>query len=69
MQTLVFCLSLCLPLSTKHLTVSSSSDAMPTLPLPSPRGDVGNLPPFILGDSEGEEMEVEEWHLIEAASD
>lgn len=23
---------------------------------------------FILGDSEGEEMEAEEWHLIEAAS-
>jgi hypothetical protein len=51
------------------LAASSYSYVLPTPPLPASRGDLENLPPFMLEGSDGEEMEAEEWHLIETTAD
>jgi hypothetical protein len=56
-------------LSSPPLAASSSSLALPTLPLPTPRGELRNLPLFILEGSKGEKIEPDECHFIEAASD
>jgi hypothetical protein len=49
------------------LVVSSSHVPLTPL-LPDSEGGLQDLPPFILEGSKGEEMEAEESHLIEAAS-
>lgn len=50
--------------------VATSCSPRVMLPaLPTPGRDLGGPSPFILEGSEGAEMEAEEWHLIEKASD